>query len=244
MFGRSNQSLGDGLIDPSGVSKLLRIEKRVHDKLIKIQRSQNNILEIYTEITRELQHIFDSLYVIDNDNKIVSVKRIYANPERVVAKQIQEDNTILPVISIEQDVSDIDSARSRYSPVLVHDVIWSDKHQRAKRVISLSPTPVNMLFRIHIWAKYGEDLDQILEQINIMFNPSLNVPNKFSSETQAFITEEEDTTETSYKDGQDRLIRRSVVIQVQTYIPSPRALLTSTGEIEYTPHIEFDLTTL
>ena len=208
MFGKSNQSLGDGLLEPSGVSKLLRIEKRAHDKLVKIQKSQNNILDIYTEINKEIQHIFDSIYVIDNENKIISVKRIYANPERVVAKQIQEDNIVLPVISIEQDISDIDSARSRYSPVLVHDVIWSDKHQRAKRVLSLSPTPVNIIFKVHIWVKYMEDLDQILEQINLMFNPSLNVPNKFSSETQAFITEEEDNTNTSYNDGEDHLYWR------------------------------------
>jgi len=244
MFGKSNQSLGDGLLESSGVSKLLRIEKGVHDKLVKMHTKQNDILEIYTDILRELEHIFGSLYRVDDENKIIPIKRLHANPERVVAKQFQEDNIVLPVVSLEQDISNIDQKRGRYSPVLVHDVVWSDRYQRARRVLSLSPTPTTVTYKVHIWAKYGEDLDQILEQISLMFNPSLNIPNKFSSETQAFLTKEEDTTDTTYSDGEDRILRRTAEIQVETYIPSPKALVTSTGEIEYTPHIEFDITTL
>jgi|ETNvirnome_2_130_1030620.scaffolds.fasta_scaffold00119_7 hypothetical protein len=239
-----NQSLGDDLRAKSSINKLLQIEKRVHDKLINMTTSQDLILEIYRELTKELEHIFDDLYRVDNENKIIPIKRIYANPERAVAKQVQEDNIVLPVISIEQDISDIDAVRSRYSPVLVHDVEWSDKDQRARRILSLSPTPLNTTFKINIWAKYGEDLDQILEQISFMFNPSLNIPNKFSSETQAFLVEEVDQTNTTYRDGEDRIIRRVVEIRIESYIPSPKFLLTSTGEIEYTPHIELDITTL
>lgn len=228
----------------NSISKISNINKKVYDKLRKIHDKSNNILNVYTEINKSVKKVFGSLYRVDSDNNIVDVKIVYANPERSVAKQVQEDNMILPIISFDQDISNSDLKRSRYNPVLVHDVVWDDNKQRATRVLSLVPAPVNIVFKISIWSKYAEDLDQILEQITLMFNPSLNLPNKFSDETQAFLIEEESGTEASYEDGSDRVLRRTIEMQVETYIPGPRALVTSTGEIESIPHMEFDVTTL
>tara|TARA_R110000824_G_scaffold236757_1_gene425569 strand:- start:4239 stop:4970 length:732 start_codon:yes stop_codon:yes gene_type:complete len=239
-FKQSLESPTDG----ESVSKIANINKKAYDKLTKIHNKSNTILDVYTEITKSVKKVFGSLYRVDSDNSIVDIKIVYANPERSVAKQVQEDNMVLPIISFDQDISNSDLKRSRYNPVLVHNIVWDDSKQRATRVLSLAPAPVTISFKISIWSKYAEDLDQVLEQITLMFNPSLNLPNKFSDETQAFLTEEENETESSYKDGSDRVLRRTIEMQVETYIPGPRALVTSTGEIESIPHVEFDVTTL
>lgn len=237
------QYLADGFVPIEDRSRLIRIEKEVHKKLLEFRNKQDFIMDTYREVTRELEHIFDEIYTINEENRIIPVKRIYANPERSVAKQIQEDNLILPIISIDQQVSQTSSERSRYNPVLVHDVIWSDRYQRAVRLLSLSPAPVNLTYNISLWAKYGEDLDQILEQISLMFNPSLNIPTKHSSETQAFIVEEEDNTDVIYDDGKDRMVKRIITVNVETYIRNPQVVMTSSGKMQDETNITFEINT-
>ena len=40
------------------------------------------------------------------------------------------------------------------------------------------------------------------------------------------------------------MLRRTIELKVETYLPSPKVLVTSTGEIESIPHSEIDITTL
>jgi len=74
-------------------------------------------------------------------------------------------------------------------------------------------------------------LDQIKEQLWGRFHPSADIPTKFSTKTQAFIVAEENNSELTVGDGADRLIQYSALVRVETYIPSPRAMFTSTGKI-------------
>ena len=217
------------------------INKRAYEKLLDIQIKDYNIPNLYLEVTKSVQKVFNSMYRVDSDNKIVDIKLVFANPERSVAKQVQEDNIILPIISFDHGISNSDQNRGRNSSLLVHEKYWDEKKQRAVRLLSFYPAPVNITYKIHIWAKYAEDLDQILEQISLMFNPSLNIPNKFYESTHAFITDEVDNTAYPYKDGNDRFLRRTIELQVETYLSSPKVLVTSTGKIEYTPHAEIDI---
>tara|TARA_R110000824_G_scaffold78275_1_gene197700 strand:- start:4390 stop:5106 length:717 start_codon:yes stop_codon:yes gene_type:complete len=228
----------------SSTVTLSHLNKRAYAKLVEIQNKNYNISDLYLEITKSIQKVFNSLYRVDSDNKIVDIKLVYANPERSVAKQVQEDNIILPIISFDQGISNSDQNRGRNSSILMHTKYWDDKEQRAVRVLSFYPAPVNVIYKVSIWAKYAEDLDQVLEQISLMFNPSLNIPNKFYDATQAFITDEVDDTKYPYKDGTDRMLRRTIELKVETYLPSPKVLVTSTGEIESIPHSEIDITTL
>jgi len=228
----------------STVTSLSNVNKRAYEKLLEMQNKDYNISNLYLEVTKAVQKVFNEIYRVDSDNNIIGIKLVYANPERSVAKQIQEDNIILPIISFDQGISNSDQKRGRYSSVLVHEKYWDENKQRAVRLLSLYPAPVSIVYKIHIWAKYAEDLDQILEQINLMFNPSLNIPNKFYEATQAFMTDEVDNTDYPYTDGSDRMLRRTVELRVETYLPSPKVLVTSTGKIEYTPHSEIDITTL
>tara|TARA_R110002051_G_scaffold41297_3_gene85243 strand:- start:6960 stop:7676 length:717 start_codon:yes stop_codon:yes gene_type:complete len=228
----------------STVQSSSNANRRAYEKLLEIQSRGYSIPNLYLEVTKSVKKVFNEIYRVDSDNNIIGIKLIYANPERSVAKQVQEDNIILPIISFDQGISNSDQNRGKNSSLLVHEKYWDDKKQRAIRVLSLCPTPVNIVYKIHIWAKYAEDLDQIIEQISLMFNPSLNIPNKFYEATQAFITDEVDDTDYPYNDGHDRVLRRTIELKVETYLPSPKVLLTSTGAIEYTPHLEIDITTL
>ena len=225
-------------------SSITTLNKKAYDKLIDIQNRNHSTPDLYLEITKAIQKVFNSIYIIDSDNKGVSIKVVYANPERSVAKQVQEDNIILPILSFDQGISSSDQKRGRNNSILIHDTIWNKKEQRANRTLSLYPSPVNIMYKIHIWAKYAEDLDQILEQISLMFNPSLVLPNKFYESTKVFLMDEINDTDYPYKDGFDRMLRRTIELQTETYLPSPKVLVTSTGKIERTPHSEIDITTL
>ena len=75
-------------------------------------------------------------------------------------------------------------------------------------------------------------LDQLLEQVRYAFNPVLEVPTKLSSVAKATITNEEDTGDADVSDKQDRVLKKALTLDLETWVPSPKYMLTSTGEIE------------
>jgi hypothetical protein len=76
------------------------------------------------------------------------------------------------------------------------------------------------------------DLDQMLEQIRLKFNPEMQVPTEFSTLAKAFLESEEDVGSVTGADKEDRVLKKTLNIVLRTYIPSPKFLYTSTGEIE------------
>ena len=87
-------------------------------------------------------------------------------------------------------------------------------------------------YGINIWAKYKANLDQIVEQIRLMFNPSLVVETPYTTTALSFVEQESDTSTLDISDREERIIRRSFKVKVEAYIPNPKFLVTSTGEIE------------
>ena len=136
------------------------------------------------------------------------------------------------MISVAQTISDNDDERRRYESVLVHEKYWDEEKHRAIRILSLSPRPVNINYQVNIWCKYMADMDQILEQVRLKFNPEMNVPTKYSTLAKAFINSEEAVGSMTANDKDDRVIKKTINITLRTYIPSPKFLVTSTGEIE------------
>ena len=172
------------------------------------------------------------LSYLNSETKVVNVKCVHAHPERTVAKLHQENNIILPIISINQDSSDNDDDRRRNSPTLVMEKYWSDEKKRAFRVISLSPRAVNISYGINIWAKYKNNLDQLTEQVRLIFNPHLVIKNPYTNVAQAFIESEADNSTIDVGDREERILRKTFEITLEAYIPNPQFLITSTGEIE------------
>ena len=124
------------------------------------------IHKIYKDTLRYLINTFSNVYYIDKNNNPVKVKCFHANQERAVAKSFVGDNITLPLISISETSSKPDTKRAKYNPILVNDSYWDSIKNRAIRILSLVPRPINIEYSINIWAKYKEDLDHGLEIAN------------------------------------------------------------------------------
>lgn len=218
-------------------SNLVYLNKKVRNTMSKMERNFGHKMAktqetLYKQTLREMLAFFGSFKYVSSENKLVDVRCIHANPERAVAKLMQEDNIILPIISISQTTSEDDTLRRRYDPIIVHEVVWDDDTQRAKRVISFTPRPININYEAHIWTKYKANMDQLLEQIRGRFNPSIFVPTLHNEITEAFLVEETDDGTVDVGDREERILKRTFAISVETYLPSTRYLYTNSGQIE------------
>jgi len=213
-------------------SATLAIDSKYREKIYEYTSANTNISGIYKETLRAMISLFSSFRYIDSENNSVKVKCTFANPERPIAKQFQENHIILPVMSIEQLISSEDSNRIRYGSILIHEKYWDEDTQRAVRVLSLPPKALNIDYKINIWAKYRADLDQLLEQIRFAFTPSLDIPTKFNTMTKAYLNTEQDFGDVSIETGQDRLLKKGITVNIETYVPSPKFRFTNTGKIE------------
>ena len=99
-------------------------------------------------------------------------------------------------------------------------------------MISEAPRAVDIEYGINIWAKYKANLDQLVEQIRLLFNPHLVVKTSYTNVAQAYIEQEQDQSSVDTSDREERILRRSFTIKLEGYIPNPQFLITSTGEIE------------
>ena len=206
--------------------------KRARTMLLKAHSPSHDITNVYEDTLRALRHVFGGLVYKDSENKVIKISNIHANPERAIAKILQQENTILPITSISQEVTEGDDMRQRYGPLLVSEKYWDKSADRAIRVLSFPPRPININYSLNVWSKYVTDIDQISEQIRLLFNPDLQLNTKDNTRVKAFLIEESNESNFGAGDGSDRLVRRLYSISVETYVNSPKYLYTSTGKIE------------
>ena len=207
-------------------------EGDIRERIFKMSQAQHNISFIYKDSLRSMIASFNDIITIDDENKIKDVKVYHANAERAIAKIAQENNIVLPIITVSQTVSQDDSERRRYESVLVHEKYWDAEESRAKRIVSLAPTAVTINYQVNIWCKYMSDMDQIIEQIRLKFNPEMNVPTQQSTIAKAMLGGEDDIGSPIAQDKQDRLLQKAFAVSLRTYVENPKFLLTNTGEIE------------
>lgn len=187
---------------------------------------------VYKEVLRSIISSFSNLYYVDGEDKLVKIKSMHGNPERAVAKKFQENNIVLPVITVHQMSVQNDESKRRYDSVLIQNTTWNDEIQRAERIISLADVPVKITYSLNLWTKYLEDLDQISQNIRVKFNPSLDLVTRFTDNLKVFLSDETNDSASSVGDREDRLLRKSFSLETEFYIPSPRFKVTSTGRIE------------
>jgi ribosomal protein L28 len=190
------------------------------------------VQRVYKATLQNLLNIFSNIYYLDRNNNPINVKCIPANQERAVAKLNQGNNITLPLISISENTSSNSDSRRRYNPILVSEKFFSKSKNRAIRVISMAPRPVDITYSVNIWSKYMNDLDQIREHIYLMFNPDLEIRTKDSFITKAYMERESPIEEVEANDSEDRNLKKSFSIKIETYIENPKFLYTSTGKIE------------
>lgn len=186
----------------------------------------------FKEILRSMISIFSNVYYVDKNSNSVQVKCFHSNQERAIAKTFIGDNVTLPVITIGESSTAPDEDRQRYYPMLVHESKWDEKKNKAIRILSMVPRPVNITYKINIWAKYRDELDQIREAIFLMFNPDLSVYTNFNSLIKGFIDNETEIEQAVADDQKDRILKKTISVSIESYIPNPKFLYTSTGKIE------------
>ena len=204
---------------------------------------QENISFIYRESLKAVKEMFSGLKYINADDGTINIRCTHGNPERTIAKLKQDNNIILPIISIVQTSSEEDENRRRPRQIVLNTKVWSESRQRAFRVFSLAPKAVNLLYDVNVWSKYKSDIDQMSEQMHLKFHPSIRIVTSYNKYSQGFLVQETDQSSVDLGDKEDRVLRRSYSFKLQTYIPSPQFLLTSTGKIE-TFNTELELTKL
>lgn len=187
---------------------------------------------VYRDILESLlAFLNDNSIIINGEGKQVKVLAVHGNAERTIAKLKAETNIILPLISVSREDTNEADDRRRFDSILVHEKVWDTKTQRATRIISTPPRPITIVYKINFWTKFVNDMDQLLEITRSRFKPALNVLTPFSDSNKAFIIDEDSASDFTVGDGADRRIVKSLVIEVETYIPSPKFLITSTGKI-------------
>lgn len=187
---------------------------------------------VYKEFLRALLSTI-KLSFVNSQQENVNVKLHHGRQERVVAKKFQENNLILPYSTIYQSAVISDDTRRRTSSILTTTTEWNDNIRRAQRVFSEPDVPVNIEYTLSLWTKYVSDMDQLSSKIRSHFNPQVLLETPFSTLTPVYIKEETDDSTTTVLDKEDRLLRKNIVLEVQTYIPSPKFLITSTGKITH-----------
>jgi hypothetical protein len=187
---------------------------------------------IYKEVLRFLITSFNDLVYFNDEAEAIRVKCRYGNPERTIARLHQEQNLILPIITISQDSIGEANERRRFNSVLMQTVYWDEDKQRAERIVGQCDRPVTLKYKINLWTKFMEDMDQLSQQIRLKFNPSIQLNVKNSADSKVFLESENNNYSLTLADREERVIRKSFSIAVETYIKSPRFKITSTGEIE------------
>ena len=190
------------------------------------------VQKVFKDTLRNLINIFGNTHYVDRNNNSIKVKCFHANQERAVARTFVGDSITLPVITISETSTAESEKRRRYSTILINEKYWHKRKNKAIRILSIAPRPIDVKYSINIWAKYKEDLDQIREYILTLFNPDLEIKTKNSNITKAFFVNESDAQQYEADDQQDRILKKTITINVETYIESPKFLYTSTGKIE------------
>lgn len=188
--------------------------------------------DFYREYTKFLIEKMKTVQYLDSEDKAQDVNVFFANPERAIAKMKEDRNFKLPLISVSIDDIDEDADRRKTSSNLEISTVWDVKKQRAVRIVSKASKPINLSFTINIWSKYLEDINQIIESVMLMFNPSMDFKTKDSSNSKAFIQQVTDNSVMSVGDQKDRIVRKMIIITAEAYLSNPKYLITSTGEIE------------
>ena len=205
---------------------------KLRNRIIELTDAQTTeVNNVYKESLRALLSEMSNLYYIDGNGNDVKCKCIYGNPERLASTLYTDNTLILPMVSVVETSTENDDSRRRYSKVIVNETYWDPNKKRATRTLSVAPRPVTLTYEISLWSKYKYDLDMLRSSIYSLFSPEVNLRTKFSDYGKAYIVSEQDVGNTQASDTEDRLLRKSITISLQTYIPSPKFMVTNTGEI-------------
>ena len=94
---------------------------------LSLEKQNDNISFVYKESLRAVKEIFSNLQYFQEDSSLITIQCIHGNPERTIAKLKQDNNIILPIISVVQTGSEEDDKRRRPRQMVLRKKVWSFK---------------------------------------------------------------------------------------------------------------------
>lgn len=185
----------------------------------------------YRNYTKSLMDRLN-VYIFNAQDERIKIPTLYANPERAISK-VNEDKTLtLPLISVA--IGDIEENVGIRKPdvQLTTYKFFDVETQKAYRIIKQASKAVALQFQITLWSKYTEDMNQMVEEVQMMFQPSMALPTEDESENKAFLLDVLDMSSVQAADKQDRIIRKRITLRVEAYIPGRQYLYSHTGRIK------------
>ena len=193
--------------------------------------SHPSTTDFYRSYTKSLMEQL-IVEIIDGEDQRVKIPVMYANPERAIAKIKEDRNLKLPLVSVA--IGDIEENIKARRPdlQLTHYKFFDVEKQRAYRVIKKASKAVVLQFQLTFWTKYTEDMNQMVEAVQMLFQPSLALPTSHEKENKAFLLDILDMSSVQAGDKQDRTLRKRATIRVEAYIPGREYLYSNTGRIK------------
>ena len=188
-------------------------------------------LAFYRKTSRELLNIFSDAQIVGADNEIQSVGCTYANYERAIAMLFKTRNLTLPMMTLAISDTVEDLERRKPNTDIEFWKIHDKKTGRYTRVAALAPKAVKVSYQLNLWSRYVEDMNQLVEYAMAKFRPHLRVGTDFLTNAPAFITTVSDNSTLSVPDREDRIIKKTITFEVETWMPTRQYMIQSNGEI-------------
>ena len=208
------------------------INSYLQDLIEQYEDGNNETIDFHREYISALMNKLKSIKIINPQGGIHSdIKVFHGTSERAIAMLHDERNLKLPVISVV--ANDLEGAIERRKPDFnpIIERLYDPKARKAQRVISLSPKAVNINFRVSIYDRYTENINQMVEQIELMFHPYGVVKTDFGTSTHAYLTDWADQSVLTAGDRENRILVKSCLISLEAYIPTKKYLMTSSDKI-------------
>jgi hypothetical protein len=204
----------------------------IKKRIFELERKRFTTQNFFREYTKKMLTAFQDVRILDSESKLQDVNIWYGNAERAIAKIHEGRNLILPAITITIDTVEEDLDRRRPDFNLEYRTIYYTKRKLAKRIAWTAPKAVTLTFRVNFWAKYVEDMNQLVEYIQMKFRPFYRIQTTFNDYTPAFLGAISDQSAYEAPDQDERILKKAATITLDTYIPSRQYLITSNGDIE------------
>lgn len=222
------------------ISNVFDIKRQIFERENKNFRS----LEFYRKTSRELLNIFSDAQIIGSDNEIQPVTVSYANYERAIAMLFKARNLTLPQMTLAISDTVEDFERRKPNTDIEFWTIRDKKSMRYTRVAAMSPKAVKVSYQLNLWARYVEDMNQLIEYVMNKFRPQLRVETDFLTNAPAFITAISDNSTLTVPDREDRIIKKTVTFEVETWMPTRKYMIQSNGairEMRYDVELKTDI---
>jgi len=170
-----------------------------------------------------------SITILNEAGEKVKIPIIYGSQERAIAKIKQDKNLVLPLMSIH--IADIEETSAHRKPrfIVENFTYFEIDSKRAFRVVRRAPKAVTLNYRLVMWTKYTEDMNQIMESLQLLFQPYLNLNTISEDKAIATLADIMDMSAHQVGDKQDRIIRKQAFIQSEAYLPNKAYLYSSDG---------------